>query len=134
MLFCPIYRLRLSPQPGGQAGWKGGSVSRSGGLRLACTRPPNPLPDFVERAYAVEIAAAGASDDRRQVLGELVVALSCARLQRDIEQITFYIDKFDLICYAGALFSSPASSLTVRAQGLADSLGMRGSRRLHAGA
>jgi len=32
-----------------------------------------PLPDFVERAYAVEIAAAGASDDRRQVLGELVV-------------------------------------------------------------
>ena len=44
-----------------------------------------PLPDFVERAYAVEIAAAGASDDRRQVLGELVVALSCAGLQRDIE-------------------------------------------------
>ena len=44
-----------------------------------------PLPDFAKRAYAVETAAAGASDDRRQVLGELVVALSCARLQRDIE-------------------------------------------------
>ena len=53
-------------------------------LRLACTRATNPLPDFVERAYAVEIAAAGASDDRRQVLGRLVVALGCAGLHRDI--------------------------------------------------
>jgi hypothetical protein len=44
-----------------------------------------PLPDLVKRAYAVEIAAAGASDDRRQVLGGLVVALSCAGLQSDIE-------------------------------------------------
>ena len=54
-------------------------------LRLACTRATNPLPDFVERAYALEIAAAGASDNRRQVLGGLVLALSCARLQHDIE-------------------------------------------------
>ena len=83
MLFCPIYRLRLSPQPGGQAGWKGGPVSRSRGF-ASPHKDDEPLPDFVERAYAVELAAAGASDDRRQVLGRLVVALGCAGLHRDI--------------------------------------------------
>jgi len=61
--------------------WAGQPVARLSPRR---TRATNPLPDFVERAYAAEIAAAGASDGRRQVLGRLVVALGRAGLHRDI--------------------------------------------------
>jgi len=73
MLFCPIYRLRLSPQPGGQAGWKGGSVSRSRGFASLAQDRRTRCRIFVKRATPSRSRLRGASDDRRQVLGELVV-------------------------------------------------------------